>query len=132
MTPEEIDRALADDAARVRASPRFAAAVMAAVRREAKTPPPLPFPWTRAAPGIAAVVLAFVLAVSSLTSAPSAETATLAPPPVLERAVEITASVGDLLATLDARSASIWLIVAALTVVPILAPLLMVRSERDS
>ena len=131
MTPEEIDRALANDASRVRASPRFAAAVMAAVRREAKAPPPLPFPWTRAVPGIAAAVLAFVLTVSSMLSTPSAETATLAPP-ALERAVEITARVGDSLATLDARWASIWVVVAALTVVPILAPLLMVRSERRS
>jgi hypothetical protein len=129
VTPEEIDRALAGDAARVRASPRFASAVMAAVRREAKVPPPLPFPWTRAAPGIAAVVLALVLTVSSLLSTPSAETTTLAPP-ALQRVAEITAKVSDSLATLDARWASIWLIVAALTVVPILAPLLMVRSER--
>lgn len=131
MTPEEIDRALANDASRVRASPRFAAAVMAAVRREAKAPPPLPFPWTRAAPGIAAAVLAFVLTVLSMLSTPSADTATPAPP-ALERAVEITARVGDSLATLDARWASIWVVVAALTVVPILAPLLMVRPERDS
>ena len=131
MTPEEIDRALANDASRVRASPRFAAAVMAAVRREAKAPPPLPFPWTRAAPGIAAAVLAFVLTISSMLSTPSAETAMLAPP-ALERAVEISARVGDSLATLDARWASIWVVVAALTVVPILAPLLMVRPERDS
>ena len=131
MTPEEIDRALANDASRVRASPRFAAAVMAAVRREAKAPPPLPFPWTRAMPGLAALVLTVVVAVFSLTSTPSADTATLAPP-VVERAVEITARVGDSLATLDARWASIWVIVAALTVVPILAPLLMVRSERRS
>ena len=131
MTPEESDRALANDASRVRASPRFAAAVMAAVRREAKAPPPLPFPWTRAAPGIAAAVLAFVLTISSMLSPPSAETATLAPP-ALERAVEISARVGDSLATLDARWASIWVVVAALTVVPILAPLLMVRPGRDS
>jgi anti-sigma factor RsiW len=131
MTPEEIDRALANDASRVRASPRFAAAVMAAVRREAKAPPPLPFPWTRAMPGLAALVLTVVVAVFSLTSTPGAETATLAPP-VVERAVEITARVGDSLATLDARWASIWVIVAALTVVPILAPLLIVRSERRS
>ena len=66
-----------------------------------------------------------------MLSTPSAETATLAPP-ALERAVEITARVGDSLATLDARWASIWVVVAALTVVPILAPLLMVRPERDS
>jgi hypothetical protein len=130
VTPDEIDRALESDAERLRASPQFAAAVMAAVRREAQTPPPLPFPWTRAAPGIAAIVLAFVLTVSSLVSTP-VETTTVASP-ALERAVEITARVGASLATLDARAASIWVVVAALTVVPILAPLLMVRPERNS
>jgi hypothetical protein len=126
VTPEEIDRALANDASRVRASPRFAAAVMAAVRREAKAPPPLPFPWTRAAPGIAAAVLAFVLTVSSLLSTPSAETTTLAPP-ALQRVAEITAKASD--------SPRRWThagrrsgLVAALTVVPILAAL-MVRSS---
>ena len=130
MTPEEIDRALASDAARVRASPRFAAAVMAAVRREAQAPPPLRFPWTRAAPGIAAAVLGLALAVSSLLSTPSAES-TVQAPPALERAVEITAKVGDAVATLDARWALIWLAVAALTMVPIVAPLMLVSAERD-
>ena len=41
----------------------FAASVMDAVRREAAAPPPIPFPWKRALPGLAAggLVLAFVL-----------------------------------------------------------------------
>lgn len=131
MTPEEIDRVLAADAARVRASPRFAATVMAAVRREAKAPPPIPFPWTRAAPGIVAVVLGLALAVSSLLSTPSAENTEQAPA-ALQRAVEIAARVGDAVGTLDARWALIWVAVAALTVVPIVAPLMLVSAERDS
>jgi len=131
VTPEEIDRALAHDAARVRASPRFAAAVMAAVRREALAPPPIPFPWTRAAPGIASIALALVLAVSSFLSPPSAD-GTGQAPPALERAVEVTARVGDAIAALDPRWALIWVVVAALTVVPIIAPLLFVRAARDS
>jgi hypothetical protein len=131
VTPEDIDRVLARDGAGVRASPRFAAAVMGAVRREATVPPPLPFPWTRAAPGIAAVVLTLALAVSSLLSTPTAETRAFAPP-ALERVVEITARVGDAFAALDARLALIWVAVAALTVVPIVAPLVLVGAERDS
>ena len=131
MTPEEIDRALARDAAGVRASPRFAAAVMAAVRRDAKAPPPIPFPWTRAAPGIAAVVLGLALAVSSLLSTPSAGNTEQAPP-ALQRAVEITERVGDAVATLDARWALIWVVVATLTVTPLVAPLMLVRPVRDS
>ena len=130
MTPEEIDRALAADAARVRASPRFAAAVMAAVRREALAPPPIPFPWTRAAPGIASIVLALVLAVSSFLSPPSAESTGRAPP-ALERTAEITARVDDAIAALDPRWTLIWVVVAALLVVPIIAPHLFVRAARD-
>jgi len=130
VTPEEIDRALARDAAGVRASPRFAAAVMTAVRRDAKAPPPIPFPWTRAAPGIAAVVLGLALAVSSLLSTPSAGNTEQAPP-ALQRAVEITARMGDAVATLDPRWALIWVAVAALTVVPLVAPLMLVSAERD-
>ena len=130
MTPEEIDRALASDTVRVRASPRFAAAVMARVRREAKAPPPLAFPWTRAAPGIAAGVLTLVLAVSAVVSTPGADAAAR-PPQAVARAVEITARVGDAFSALDARWATIWVAVAALTLVPILAPLLLVKPVRD-
>jgi|SRR5580658_2091204 hypothetical protein len=44
----------------------FAVSVMAAVRREAAAPPPIPFPWKRALPGLALGVLglAFVLVVA--------------------------------------------------------------------
>ena len=124
MTPEELGRALARDAEGVRASPRFAAAVMAAVRREAKAPPPIPFPWTRAAPGIAAAVLLGAFGVASIVSTSSAE----APPSVpaaLARAAEITASIGNSFAAWDARSATIWLVVVALSAVPLFAPLML-------
>ena len=131
MTPEDLDRVLARDAQGVRASPRFAAAVMAAVRREAQAPPPIPFPWTRAAPGIAAALLIVASAVASLVSTPTAETAASAPV-ALERAAEITVKIAESFARWDARQSSIWLVVAALSVVPVLAPLVLVRSERDS
>jgi hypothetical protein len=41
----------------------FAASVMDAVRREAAAPPPIPFPWKRALPGVVVggVVLAWIL-----------------------------------------------------------------------
>jgi hypothetical protein len=41
----------------------FAASVMEAVRREAAAPPPIPFPWKRALPGlvVAALALAWAL-----------------------------------------------------------------------
>jgi hypothetical protein len=51
----------------------FAASVMEAVRREAAAPPPIPFPWKRALPGLAvagftlaAVVLVLVAGITQL------------------------------------------------------------------
>src|SRR5262245_48972444 len=102
---------------------------MAAVRREAKTPPPIPFPWMRAAPGIAAALLLVALAVASLVSTPSADTSPVVPV-ALERTVEIAAKVGSSVAGWDARSASIWLVVAALSAVPVLAPFALIREGR--
>jgi hypothetical protein len=40
----------------------FAASVMDAVRREAAAPPPIPFPWKRAMPGLVVAVLALAAA----------------------------------------------------------------------
>jgi hypothetical protein len=39
----------------------FAVSVMDAVRREAAVPPPIPFPWKRALPGLVVAVLALAL-----------------------------------------------------------------------
>jgi hypothetical protein len=54
MRVDALDRILAEDPA-MAPPPRFAANVMAAVRREATTPPAIAFPWRRALPGILAV-----------------------------------------------------------------------------
>ncbi len=51
MTRDELDRILSAEEPIVPSS-GFAASVMDAVRREAATPPPIPFPWKRALPGI--------------------------------------------------------------------------------
>ena len=60
MRGEEIDRILGgeDDVA---PSPGFHASVMEAVHRAATTPEPIPFPWRRVWPAIAAAVLAFAV-----------------------------------------------------------------------
>jgi FtsH-binding integral membrane protein len=51
MTRDELDRILsAED--QIVPSYGFAASVMDAVRREAATPPPIPFPWKHALPGL--------------------------------------------------------------------------------
>lgn len=62
MKHDEIDRILSRED-EILPSSGFAVSVMDAVRREAAAPPPIPFPWKRAIPGLVAagVVLAIVL-----------------------------------------------------------------------
>jgi hypothetical protein len=59
----------------------FAVSVMDAVRREAAAPPPIPFPWKRALPGlvVAGLALALVL-VAGVVAIAQLDKAT-APPP---------------------------------------------------
>ena len=51
MIDDDIDRVLSSDDSIV-PSAGFAASVMEAVRRDAEAPPPIPFPWKRALPGL--------------------------------------------------------------------------------
>ncbi len=70
MTDDYFDQVLRreDD---IMPSSDFASSVMEAVRREAAAPPPLPFPWKWAVPGLAAATAALfgftVLAVSEFS-----------------------------------------------------------------
>jgi len=57
---EEIDRILSRED-EILTSSGFAVSVMDAVRREAATPPPIPFPWKRALPGLVVAGFALVL-----------------------------------------------------------------------
>lgn len=59
---EEIDHMLSHED-EILPSSGFAASVMDVVRREAAAPPPIPFPWKRALPGLAVggLVLVFAL-----------------------------------------------------------------------
>ena len=59
MRDEEIDRVLGGEPD-LRPSPGFEAAVMEAVHREATALPPIPFPWKRACPALAAAALVLV------------------------------------------------------------------------
>jgi len=47
----------------------FTVSVMDAVRREAASPPPIPFPWKRALPGLVVAGLALVLILISVIAA---------------------------------------------------------------
>lgn len=60
MEDPEIDRILSAQE-EVLPSSGFAASVMDAVHREALAPPPIPFPWKRALPGIVVATLALAL-----------------------------------------------------------------------
>lgn len=59
MIDDDIDRVLSSDDSIV-PSAGFAASVMEAVRRDAEAPPPIPFPWKRALPGLIYCVGALV------------------------------------------------------------------------
>jgi hypothetical protein len=56
--PDDLDRILANEQPLLPSS-GFAASVMDAIAKEAATPAPIPFPWKRALPGIAALLVAF-------------------------------------------------------------------------
>ena len=64
MKPDDLDPWLVDDDAIVPSS-GFTASVMEAVEREASMPPAIPFPWTRALPGLASLVVALLATVGS-------------------------------------------------------------------
>jgi hypothetical protein len=61
MSHDEIDRILSHEEELLPSS-GFADSVMEAVRREAAAPPPIPFPWKRALPGLAAAAVTLVYA----------------------------------------------------------------------
>lgn len=60
MRQDELDRILSRDQ-EVIPSPGFINSVMDSVQREALAPEPIPFPWKRALPGVASLVLALAL-----------------------------------------------------------------------
>jgi len=59
MRHDDLDRILSGEEG-ILPSSGFVASVMDAVRREASTPPPIPFPWKYALPGLAAWAFALV------------------------------------------------------------------------
>lgn len=64
MKPDDLDPWLVDDDVIVPSS-GFTASVMEAVEREASMPPAIPFPWTRALPGLASLVVALLATAGS-------------------------------------------------------------------
>ena len=60
MRQDDLDRMLSKEQ-QIIPSSGFVNSVMDSVRREALTPAPIPFPWKRALPGLASVVLSLAL-----------------------------------------------------------------------
>ncbi len=113
---DELDRILSRDD-RIRPSSGFAVSVMDAVRREAAAPPPIPFPWKRALPGlvVGASALALVLgegvvAIAHSVHAPTAAQFSAARPWLLPSLIQP-----------NLEGAAIW------TVLALLASLLSVK-----
>ena len=100
----EIDRILSRED-EILPSSGFAVSVMDAVRREAAAPPPIPFPWKRALPGLvlggfalALVFVTVVVAIAQLIRASTSAQFSMSLPSVttpifgLQRNLEIAAS----------------------------------------
>ncbi|MGD1213995.1 MAG: hypothetical protein ABR861_03305 [Terriglobales bacterium] len=99
---EEIDRILCREE-EILPSSGFAVSVMDAVWREAAAPPPIPFPWKRALPGlvVGGLVLALVLVVGIMAIAQLVRASTTPQfsmslpsvlPPIFRRNMEYAAS----------------------------------------
>lgn len=66
MTGEKIDRILASEDQLIPSS-GFVASVMERIREESAAPPPIPFPWKRALPGLAVAVAGLGWGLAELT-----------------------------------------------------------------
>ena len=95
MMDAELDRLLGGEED-IQPSSGFHASVMEAVHREATAPPPIPFPWKRAWPAIAAAALA-------LTGSPA----------LLVKAGAAGPSIFDALLPADASVGAPWIALAA-------------------
>ena len=85
MKDDELDRILSNEEAIIPSS-GFVGSVMDDVRREAAAPPPIPFPWTRALPGIAAMGCALATLGVAMVMLFTQESASQPPPVILSRA----------------------------------------------
>ncbi len=115
MRDEELARILKSDNEQILPSSGFVASVMEAVRAEALAPPPIPFPWKRAIPGLAAACVALVslivVFVTQLgrTGAQQASTVTWWPQVVHAFQIAQSTGIGWVLAALLVALLSVWL-----------------------
>jgi hypothetical protein len=76
MKPDELDRVLLRKSEIIPSS-GFVRSVMAAVRSEAAAPPPIPFPWKRALPGLLVCVIAIAWSVVDVFRSPARPSASV-------------------------------------------------------
>ncbi|HEY6271637.1 MAG TPA: hypothetical protein VIX19_06530 [Terriglobales bacterium] len=79
MKDDDLNRILSEEEELLPSS-GFATCVMDAVRREASIPPPIPFPWKRALPGLAIAGLAVVAVLIGLAKLVRGAASTQFPP----------------------------------------------------
>jgi hypothetical protein len=96
----------------------FAASVMDAVRREAAAPPPIPFPWKRALPGLVVAVPALAVALVEgcanlvrLARASATQPVSVSLPSVFPSVFGFGSGLG---LQRDMESAAIWTVLALL------------------
>ena len=92
---DPLDHLLADDAAIADIVPSsgFTDSVMDAVRRSHTVPPPIPFPWRRVGPWLAAAVILMAIGVAGLLRRPAANSdLTLTTPAILHDALAVVAT----------------------------------------
>jgi|SRR5260370_30819914 len=108
ISNNEIDRVLSRED-EILPSSGFAVSVIEAVRREAAAPPPIPFPWKRALPGlvVGGLVLAVVL-VAGVVAIAQMDKAT-APPP----SISLPSGLAHIFQG-NVESAAIWTMLALL------------------
>lgn len=119
MTDDEIDRILSRGG-EIAPSSGFADSVMEAVRLDAATPPPIPFPWKRALPGLAAGCTLVIAMAATLTGDP-AQSASLSLPSDFWTAA---------LADLGKDPETIWALVATLVTLATLGLSLRLTDNR--
>jgi hypothetical protein len=87
MNHDDLDHLLSHEAEIVPSS-GFTASVLNLVRAQAQAPPPIPFPWKRALPGMAAAVLSLAwivfACVAVFSSSGDGEVLVLSVPPALQ------------------------------------------------
>ncbi len=114
MNHDDLDRLFTHEPEIVPSS-GFTASVMNAMRVQAQAPPPIPFPWKRALPGIAAAVLAIawiIFACVAVLSSNGGTSQVLSVPPVLQSLWHAASWVLIALATAVASLLFSWRVVS--------------------